>query len=187
MNQLTYVENIYNELSKNCKLRKINLLVESTIRNAFSQFTMFFMSTFFSFVQIQFTIFHVSFSQSILPINQPIDQDIRHATEHATRHATENSIEYATIQPNEHQSERRPFIQPIRRLSRILPENEKFEEILEPQFLKYQFNFRNDVKYQSNFRNDVKYQSNFRNDVKYQYDLRNNKYQSNSRNEVIRS
>ena len=97
MNQLTYVENIYNELSKDCKLRKIDLLIESATRNAFNQFTMFTMS-----VQIQFTIFHVSLPQSILPINQPVDQGIRHVTEHATGHAIENSIEYAIIQPNEH-------------------------------------------------------------------------------------
>ena len=175
MDQLTYVENIYNELSKNCKLRKINFLVESTIRNTFSQFTMFFMSTFFFSVQIQFTIFHVSFSQSILPINQPVDQGVRHAIE--------NFIEYAIIQSNEHQSERRFFIQSIRRFSRILSENEKFEKIFEPQFLKYQFNFRNDVKYQSNFRNDVKYQFDFR-DNRYQLNFRDEVRSNRDRNEV---
>ena len=171
MNQLTYVENIYNELSKNCKLRKINLLAESATKNAFNQFTMFTMPTFFPSVQIQFTIFHVSSPQSILPINQPVDQGIRHATEHATGHATKNSIEYATIQSSEHQSERRPFIQSTRR-SHILSENEEFEKILESQFLKYQSNSRNDVKYQSNSRNDVR----SRNEVKYQPDSRNNRY-----------
>ena len=175
MNQLTYVENIYNELSKNCKLRKINFFIESAIRDAFNQFTMFFMSTFFFSAQIQFTIFHVSFSQSILSINQPVDQGVRHAIEHATGHATENFIEYAIIQPSEHQSERhRPFIQSARRFSRILPENEEFEKTSEFQFLKYQLNSRNDVRYQSNFRNDVRYQS----------DFRDNRYQPNLRNEI---
>ena len=144
MNQLTYVENTYNKLSKGCKLRKIDLLTESATRNAFNQSTVFTMSA-----QIQFTIPHASSPQSILSINQPVDQGVRHATE--------NSIEYATIQPNEHQSEwQRPFIQSARRSSRILPENEEFEKTFEFQFLKYQLNFRNDVKYQSNFRNDVK-------------------------------
>ena len=139
------------------------------------------MSTFFFFVQIQFTIFHVSSPQSILSINQPVDQGVRHAIEHATGHATENSIEYAVIQPNEYQSERhRSFIQSARRFSRILFENEKFEKTSELQFLKYQLNFRNDVRYQFNFRNDVR----FRNEVKYQPDLRNNRYQFNFRDEV---
>ena len=163
MDQLTYIENIYNELSKNCKLRKINFLIESTIKNAFNQFTIFFVPTFFFSAQIQFTIFHVSFPQSILSINQTIDQ--------GAKHATENSIEYAVIQPNEHQSERhRFFIQSTRRFSRIFSESEEFEKIPEFQFLKYQSNFRNDVRYQSNFRNDVKYQSDFRNN-RYQLNL----------------
>ena len=169
MNQLLYAEKNYHGLSINCKLRTVHLLTESTINAALSQSTILFSA------QIQFTISHVSFPQSILPINQPVDQGIRYATEHATKHATENSIEYAIIQPNEHQSKRhRFFIQSARRLSRIFSENEKFEKTPEPQFLKYQ----------SNSRNDVKYQSNSRNDVKYQPDLRNNKYQPNLRNEV---
>ena len=169
MDQLLYAEKNYHGLSINCKLRKTHLLIESTMSVAFSQSTIFFSA------QIQFTISHVLFSQSIIPINQPIDQ--------GARHATENSIEYAIIQSNEHQSERRSFIQLIRRFSRIFSENEEFEKIPELQFLKYQFNFRNDVKYQSNSRNDVKYQSDSRNN-KYQSDLRDNRYQSNPRNEV---
>ena len=182
MNQLTYVENTYNELSKDCKLRKINFLIESATKNAFNQFTMFFVSTFFSSAQIRSTIIHVSLPQSILPINQPVDQGIRHAIKHATGHATENSIEYAIIQPNEHQSERRSLTQSARR-PRILPENEEFEKIPESQFLKYQLNSRNDVRYQSNSRNDVRYQSDPR-DNKYQPNLRDEVRSNRDRNEV---
>ena len=171
MKQLTFVENNYHELSIDCKLRKIHFLTESANRNAFNQPTI---STIFFSAQIQFTIPHVSSPQSIVPINQPVDQGIRHATEHATGHATENSIEYAIIQPSEHQSERRSLIQSARRPSRILSENEEFEEISEPQFLRYQPNSRNDVRYQSNSRNDVRYQS----------DPRDNRYQPNSRDEA---
>ena len=171
MDQLLYAEKNYHGLSINCKLRKAHLLTESAMSAAFSQSTVFFSA------QIQFTIFHVSSPQSILSINQSVDQ--------GARHATENSIEYATIQPSEHQSERhRSFIQSARRSSRILSENEEFEKTPEFQFLRYQSNFRNDVRYQSNSRNDVRYQSNFRNDVRYQPDLRDNKYQLNLRNEV---
>ena len=142
---------------------------------AFSQ------STVLPSAQIQSTIPHVSPPQSILPINQPVDQSIKHATEHATGHATENSIEYATIQPNEHQSKWQRFLtQSARRFSRILPKNEEFEKTFEPQFLRYQPNSRNDVRYQFNSRNDVR----SRNEVKYQPDFRNNRYQPNSRNEV---
>ena len=159
MNQLLYAEKNYHGLSINCKLQKAYLLTESTMSVAFSQSTVPFSA------QIQFTIFHVSFPQSILPINQPIDQGVRHAIE--------NSIEYAIIQSSEHQSERRLFIQSTRR-SRILSKNEEFEKKFEFQFLKYQSNSRNDVKYQSNFRNDVRYQS----------DPRNNRYQLNFRDKV---
>ena len=130
------------------------------------------MSTFFFSAQIQSTISHVSLPQSILPINQTVDQ--------GARHATENFIEYAIIQPSEHQSKRRFFIQPARRFSRIFSENEEFEKTPESQFLKYQPNSRNDVRYQSNFRNDVR----SRNEIKYQSDSRNDRYQPNSRNEV---
>ena len=176
MEQLTFVENNYHGLSIDCKLRKIHFLTESANRNAFNQLTI---STIFFSVQIQFTISHISLPQSIVPINQPVDQGIKHATEHATGHAIENFIEYAIIQPNEHQSERRPLIQSVRRPP-IFSENEEFEKIFESQFLKYQPNFRNDVRYQFNFRNDVR----SRNEIKYQSDSRNDRYQSNLRNEV---
>ena len=88
MDQLTYVENTYNELSKNCKLRKINLLAESATRDAFSQPTVPSMPTFFPPAQIQSTTPHVSPPQSILPINQPIE----HGVEQGFLYQTINEI-----------------------------------------------------------------------------------------------